>query len=129
MPELSDLQPTLTANLLLNRVFLDAGLKRPTARAMHTGLVRLADRLVIEYELARSALRAYVESPKRSTLQLLRASGHLETCITSHLRLANYLEEDAWTGTQGAARVLTPNPAATMQFRSAAAEPLHFATD
>jgi hypothetical protein len=92
MPDLSHLDSKNTQNELLNSLFGGAPRHHPT-RGLTTSLVRVMDKTIIEYEAARAALTEWIETPNHVMSPLLRAIDHLETCIDSLDRVAQFVEE------------------------------------
>lgn len=101
MPDLSGLFRKAMLTLLLTRVFQNAGAQGHLPRAFQTNLVRLTDKALEDYELARAAFEEYVTRANNNVWSpLFRATGHMENCFSSlerALRLARRLLEDPET--------------------------------
>jgi hypothetical protein len=88
MPDLSVLFRKNILTLLLAQVFQRAGAKDYAARAFQTTLVRVTDKALEDYELARLAFHEFVTRPNNSVWSpLFRATGHMENCLSSLERL------------------------------------------
>lgn len=94
MPDLSDLDRALRANLLLSLVFRGQTLPADYAtRVMVTTFVRVVHRAVEEYQMARQQFKEFVEpSPGPNLMALFHASDHMETCISLVDRACNFLK-------------------------------------
>lgn len=82
LPDLSDLTTRTALDHFMNTVFRNAGTGDSQADILLKSFLRLVDKAVREYELARHE----AESAGGNVLSLVRASGHLENCITSMKR-------------------------------------------
>ncbi|MEO8630279.1 MAG: hypothetical protein ABI612_19605 [Betaproteobacteria bacterium] len=91
MPDLSGLFRKTMLTFLLSQVFQSAGAQGYLPRAFQTNLVRLTDKALEDYELARSAFQEYVtRSSNNMRSPLFRATGHMENCFGSLERARRY---------------------------------------
>src|SRR5690606_37830179 len=95
-PELQRLQPRL---LLLN-LFHGSGTLRPKAAALRMVAVRLIDKAVYEYSLARQAIveqiaesqRPYEEMSQGRVIHMFGFTDHMENCLNATRRLLSLFE-------------------------------------
>lgn len=88
MPDLSALFRKKMLTLLLTQVFQCAGANDYAARAFQTTFVRVTDKALEDYELARSAFQEFVTRSSNSVWSpLFRATGHMENCLSSLERI------------------------------------------
>lgn len=94
MPDLSGVFRKNILTLQLANVFNSAGPRTFKARALHIGFVRLVDKSLEEYELARRAFHEYLNPTlgPRAQSNLYVASGHMENCVFSLRRVSRYGE-------------------------------------
>jgi len=88
LPDLSDLTTRTALDHVMNIIFRGAGTGDPRTDVLVKSFLRLVDKAVREYELARQE----AGSAGGDVLPLIRASGHLENCITSMKRSLRFAE-------------------------------------
>jgi hypothetical protein len=86
MPDLSGLNAKASLTLLLNRMFAGGGPKALKSYAFVMNFIRLADKLIIEYERTRTALNEYVNTPNNVISPIIYATNNCESCITTMVR-------------------------------------------
>lgn len=98
MPDLSGVFRRNPLTLILSHEFTAAGPKAFVVRAWSISFVRLVDRAIDDYELARLAFAEYAGRGRLTTpTQVLRAVGHLEHCFTSLQRALRFATRLAGT--------------------------------
>lgn len=90
MPDLSSLYATNVLPMILNMTFRGIGPTSHAALAYTSGFVRLVDKTVREYELARLAFEQYLTSGSETLSLYFRAADHLENCLGSVRRAIRY---------------------------------------
>ena len=93
-PDLSDLDIPVTRNYILNLLFLGAGPKDRQASSFLHNYLRVTDKAIREYNVARELLSTYASSDNQ-TMLLLEAIDHFETCINSVKRSLNFADRMA----------------------------------
>ena len=58
-----------------------------------TSYIRLVDKTVHEYELARRCLEAYASTPRNVISPLMYATGHMENCLNTLTRALNFADQ------------------------------------
>lgn len=91
MPDLSSLNTPIVPTAMLNVVLGGGRLTKPKATAYYWGFIRIVDKVVYEYQLARESLENAIARDKRMT-SYFRCISHLETCVQSLRRAVQYLE-------------------------------------
>lgn len=91
MLDLSHLYDKNILNLLLNGVFGQQLPSDAVAKGLLVNFVRLADHTLVEYNLARSALTEYNDTPNTVLSPLFIAVGHFESCLTQLRRCRLFL--------------------------------------
>lgn len=89
MPDLSGLNSKASLTLILNRMFAGGGPKDAKSYALVMNFVRVVDKLVVEYEGARTSLINFVNTPNNVVSPLLVATGECESCISTMIRAVN----------------------------------------
>lgn len=92
LPDLSHLNEKVSLPHILNVFFRGAGAEDQTTRVLITSYIRLVDKTVLEYALARDHLAEYYASPRNTISPLMRASGHMENCLNALIRAVRFAE-------------------------------------
>lgn len=92
MPDLSGLDAPVMGNYLLNLTLRGAGARDRTASTYLVSYIRLADKALTEYELARLMLTQCVASNNNRILLLIQCVANLETCINNIKRALNFVD-------------------------------------
>lgn len=90
MPDLSNLYATNVLPMILNMTFRGMAPTSHPALAYTSGFVRLVDKAVREYELARLAFEQYLASGADTLSPYFKAADHLENCLGSARRAIRY---------------------------------------
>lgn len=86
MPDLSRLNAKASLTLVLNRMFAGGGPEDPKSYALVMNFIRVVDKLVMDYERTRVALKEYVSTPNNVISPLIYATNNCESCITTMIR-------------------------------------------
>ena len=86
MPDLSGLNAKVSLTLLLNRTFRGGGPKNPKSYAFVMNFIRIADKLIVDYERTRAALNEYLSTPNNVISPLIYATNNCESCVTTMVR-------------------------------------------
>lgn len=94
MPDLSSLFRKNILNAILAHIFNAAGVRTTRTRILLQAFIRVVDKSLEDYELARIAFDEYVNRTSNRTLHpLFRAVGHMENCIGSIYRAVGFAKK------------------------------------
>ena len=89
MPDLSKLS-FLSVFLMIHRALAAGGPKDRTSYALVMNFVRIVDKLVADYGLARDQMVLWANTPNEVIGHLLVAVGHFESCVGSCVRAIEF---------------------------------------
>ena len=92
IPDLSHLDHKISLGLILSALTGGTTVKHPVSSVVLRAYVRLVDKAVREYQLARSELHSYRDTPGHVISPLFHAIGHMENCVNALLRALRFAD-------------------------------------